>query len=282
MPILDGSAYNGRVPCLLCRHARRRKTRQQWETICGPCRRLSADELEILHWNQECDPDRVVVPPNMLRHSRMNSDARYVSAFQYLKAWQLAAGARVLDIGCGISAQAEMFHGWRYVGADVSVPRLGYAARTHPWAWYTAQSVGNLGFAAGAFDAVLCLEVVEHLAPAERPALARELLRVLRPGGLLILTTPDGRMTVAKHLFGTKCERSHERELTRREVETLLAGVGAWLVECRPLASLVQPAGRLAAVLAHFAGDRPAWRGRLAQWWGRVGDRTLLYLATPP
>ena len=277
---LDGSRFRGRLPCLLCKHARRRKTLEEWEVICGQCRALSQDEVEVLYWNQEHDPDRVVIAPNILRYSRMNSDVRYVSALECLRAWEVGRGGAVLDIGCGISGQAKMFCEYRYVGADINTTRLGYGARTNPWARYTSQDVTNLGFAAHAFEAVLCLEVMEHLPPGERPALAQELLRVLRPGGLLVLTTPDGRVTPAKRIFGTKCERSHERELEPGEVETLLTDAGARVIERHRVANLVQPAGTLGTVLAHLVADRPAWRERLAGWWARAGYQTLLYTAT--
>jgi hypothetical protein len=70
--LLDGPRFAGKLPCLLCRHSRRRKTREEWQGICGECRDLSYAEVNILHWNQEHDPDRVVVPPNLLRLSRRN------------------------------------------------------------------------------------------------------------------------------------------------------------------------------------------------------------------
>jgi len=47
-----------------------------------------------------------------------------------------------------------------------------------------------LPFASGRFDAVIFSEVIEHLAGSPLPAL-REMVRVLRPGGRLILTTPN-------------------------------------------------------------------------------------------
>lgn len=46
-----------------------------------------------------------------------------------------------------------------------------------------------LPLASGSFDAVLCFETVEHLSQPER--LVAELGRVTRPGGMLILTTPN-------------------------------------------------------------------------------------------
>ncbi len=241
---------------------------------------MSEEEVTLLYWNQEGDPDRVVVPPNMLRQSRINADARYALALECLRAWPLPGGARILDVGCGIAAQAGMFRGFRYVGADVNTARLGYGARVHPGARYVSQDVTRLGFAPGSFHAVVCLEVVEHLTPAARPAFARELLRVLRPGGLLVLSTPDGRMTAAKRVFGAKCERSHESELPPAAVETLLTAAGGRVIACQAIPNLVQPAGPLGVVLAQLMADRPPWRDRLARCWDRAGYRTLMYSVT--
>ncbi len=280
--VVDGSRFGGRVPCVFCHHVRRRKTKIEWVAICGRCRDLSTEEVHTLYWNQEGDPDRVVVAPNIFRLSRNHSDARYSSALQRLRAWPVAPRGRILDVGCGISTQAEMLHAFAYVGADLNRVRLEFGARGHAWARYAAQSVTNLGFASHAFDAVLCLEVVEHLPPEAHLGLVLELLRVLRPGGLLVLTTPDGQLTTAKWIFGSKCEDSHERELSQAEVEALLRAAGARVIECSPLANLVQPAGWLGAALAHLVADRPKWRERLARSWARVGYRTLLYTATRP
>ena len=268
------------MPCLFCRYAYRRKTREEWQSICGDCRRLSAEEIEILCWNQESDPDRVVVPPSMFRSSRANADARYALALESLRAWPIAAGARVLDVGCGISSQADMFREFRYVGADVNKPRLGFGARGHRWAGYAAHDLRDLGFAEKLFDAILCLEVIEHLPPVDRPSLARELVRVLRPGGLLVLSTPDGRRTFGKLVLGLKCERSHEREMTQSEVAALFHDAGARLITCHQIENLVLPAGKLGAVLAHLVADRPLLRRTLSRWSARTGYRTLLYTAT--
>jgi hypothetical protein len=81
-------------------------------------------------------------------------------------------------------------------------------------------------------------------------------------------------------LFGTRCEISHQRELTRAEVEALMRNAGARVMECRALDSLIQPAGKLGATLAHLVGDRPKWRGRLARLWAWAGYQTLFYAAT--
>ncbi len=280
--LLDGSRYAGRVPCVFCVHARSRKRPEEWESRCGRCRQLRPDELEILYWYQEKDDDRVVVAPTMLRHSRRNSDARYSAARAALDSVGFPHRGRVLDIGCGISAQAGLFSDTRYVGADLNRPRLAYGHRAHPWAKYAVQDITRMGWRDAAFDAILCLEVIEHLPGPARPMLMRELFRTLRPGGALVLSTPSGRITPWKRVLGCKCEQSHEAELTRAEVSALVAQVGGTLRRIESVDNLILPAGRISAGLVHLVAANERWRRRVQRVAHAAGYETLLYLITSP
>jgi len=89
------------------------------------------------------------------------------------------AHGTVLDIGCGDRPYRFLFrHVHRYVGMDLN-------ARRRP---DVVGSAEHLPFRAQAADTVLCTEVLEHCAEPEK--VLREIRRVLRPGGTLILTTP--------------------------------------------------------------------------------------------
>jgi len=277
--LVDGSRFHGALPCLLCRHARRRKSADEWQQLCGRCRNLRDDELDILYWYQTADYDRVVVPPNILRHSRENSDARYSAARVALDELGIAKGSRLLDIGCGVSAQAELFRDFSYVGADLNRPRLGRGRRTNSWAQYAVQNVIRMGWREGVFDAALCLEVIEHVPPAARQTLVEEIFRVLSPTGVLVLSTPDGGLTGWKLLFGRKAERAHETELDQAEVRTLVTRAGGTLLTVRAVDNLILPAGRASYVLVQLVAGRPRWRGMAQRIAARAGYRTLLYVA---
>jgi dolichol-phosphate mannosyltransferase len=122
-------------------------------------------------------------------------DARaYASVVPLQRYWQrrryqvittMAAGAcRVLDVGCGSS---RIIGSTRMVGLDIVLAKLRYARRYgNP---LVHASIFELPFKDSAFDCVICSEVIEHVPADER--VFSELERVLEPGGVLILGTPD-------------------------------------------------------------------------------------------
>jgi SAM-dependent methyltransferase len=136
-------------------------------------------------------------------------------------------GGRVLDAGCGRSLFTEIRPEWPFtiVAADVDHDLLRSRQKSFPGVRWAVAGAHPLPFRDRAFDALFAGELIEHLADP-RVAVA-EFHRVLRPGGALILTTPN-RLRWANHVDGSERPYSpdHLSELSYDEVRRLLEGAG--------------------------------------------------------
>jgi dolichol-phosphate mannosyltransferase len=91
----------------------------------------------------------------------------------------------VLDIGCGTSR--IILDVPRAVGMDILQNKLRWLKPRH--SRLVRGSCDQLPFADDSFDSVINSEVIEHV--ADMPSIISEMWRVLRPGGTLIVGTPD-------------------------------------------------------------------------------------------
>jgi ubiquinone/menaquinone biosynthesis C-methylase UbiE len=102
-------------------------------------------------------------------------------------------GMRILDAGCGEGHLIDRLYKRcsrnAYYGADITDIALKKAAERCPYAELMKGDLTGLDYESGFFDAVLCTEVLEHI--HDYPAVLGEFSRVLKEGGLLILTFPN-------------------------------------------------------------------------------------------
>jgi SAM-dependent methyltransferase len=100
---------------------------------------------------------------------------------------RLPAGTRVLDAGAGIGQYRPLFAHCDYKAHD-------FAKEPQTVGQYTPldyeSDILDIPVPDHSFDVVLCTEVLEHV--PEPIKAVRELARVLRPGGILMLTAPFG------------------------------------------------------------------------------------------
>jgi SAM-dependent methyltransferase len=104
---------------------------------------------------------------------------------------ELKGRDRVLDYGCGLGLNYQRNlaeNTGSYTGADVSDFALE-DARSKGFSTLKINSDGSIAAEANSFDGATCVEVFEHL--FDPLSAARELFRVLKPGGVLVATVPN-------------------------------------------------------------------------------------------
>jgi SAM-dependent methyltransferase len=163
---------------------------------------------------------------------------------------------RALDFGCGVGrltqALAERFD--QVDGVDIAPSMLALAERHNRHGArcrYHLNASDDLAlFADGTFDLALSLLVLQHVENTYTRRYLAELLRVLRPGGVLVVGLPSHpRPTLRGSLFALlpngvlnlwrrlRYRRRGVMELhglRREEVEALLRAAGGRVVEVRP------------------------------------------------
>ena len=156
----------------------------------------------------------------------------------------LPTKASVLDVG---NAPGHVAIGFSLLGHDVRGLNLNADWRsTYPSEeWYEKFNViehdiekAALPFAESSFDAVLFTEVLEHVGITHPSKIVAEICRVLKPGGVLIFSTPNvcnisnlyALLTGANIFWGPSIFYGsldrHNREYTPREVDELMFGAG--------------------------------------------------------
>jgi SAM-dependent methyltransferase len=164
----------------------------------------------------------------------------------------MCAGARVLEAGCGEGYGAARLstEGARVViGVDLDAPTLSHVLATYPSVFPVRANLVHLPCADASVEVVVSAQTIEHMWDQDR--FVAECARVLRPGGVLVMSTPNRRTFPPGNVF-------HSRELDADELVDLV----------RPHLDLV----RLAAI-----GHGP----RLCEWADSHGDVVAAQLAAP-
>lgn len=165
----------------------------------------------------------------------------------------LCRDATVLEAGCGEGYGGQRLHdaGARIVvGVDCDGPTLAHLHTAYPALAPVRANLVALPLRDESVDVVVCSQVVEHL--WDQPGFVGECARVLRPGGRLLISTPNRLTFPPGNIF-------HSRELDPAE-----------------LVSLVGAALDVRRVLGVSHGPR------LRRWEAQHGDLVGAQIARPP
>lgn len=102
---------------------------------------------------------------------------------------EITRGALVLDVGCGTGRWLRRYKefGFQATGVDATPGMLGRAIECGTTTPLIAAEACSLPFADATFDCVSDITVVQHIPRSLQPQALREMMRVLKPGGRLIL-----------------------------------------------------------------------------------------------
>jgi len=171
-------------------------------------------------------------------------------------------GARVLEVGvgCGVFTEALAAAGRAVSAVDINPAFLGNVQPLERVSTYLVDATRPLDI--GMHDVAICSEVLEHVPPDRSVSLIQSLHGALRPGGILVLTTPQRYSTVelfarllrykpmlalARRLYGSAAELGHINLLTEGQLADQLATVGFEPVSTRRF-------GFYLPVVAEFGG----------------------------
>jgi 2-polyprenyl-3-methyl-5-hydroxy-6-metoxy-1,4-benzoquinol methylase len=158
----------------------------------------------------------------------------------------LRPGAAVLEVGvgCGLFTQFLSGKAAKVTAVDINQSFLDGVGDLPGVTTTFGDATSDLGLRD--FDVGLSSEVIEHVPPARSGAMLKEFFRALKPGGVLVLTTPQSFSTLeltarllrfppvlalARRIYGSADDLGHINLMTRGTLQKQIAAAGFEIVE---------------------------------------------------
>ncbi len=156
-------------------------------------------DYEAKYWGTVRDPDGID------RDGRQEREKTLAAMKTELTFLNRLPGGRILDAGCGLGfLLSGLGDQWERHGVEISKLAAEYA---HTWGTIVHGTLEEANYPSEHFDTVVLHHVIEHL---DQPLQTlREIRRILRPGGWLILGTPDFDSGCARR-FGKRYRLLHD------------------------------------------------------------------------
>ncbi|HUH91971.1 MAG TPA: methyltransferase domain-containing protein [Casimicrobiaceae bacterium] len=144
---------------------------------------------------------------------------------RYAFARRFVEGKRVLDAACGEGYGTALLGtvAASAIGVDIDMASIDHAVAAYAQGKrirFIASSCTGLPLPSASIDVVVSFETIEHLAAGDQLAMLIEFARVLAPGGLLIMSSPNKRLYSDERQYVNKY---HLHELYRSDLARLLA-----------------------------------------------------------
>lgn len=110
---------------------------------------------------------------------------------RYRRCQLYANSAIMLDVPCGTGWGSSLLQDVAEMhGLDIDETAIEYGKRCFPEVKFQVGDMCAMPYQSGKFDVVMCLEGYEHITREQQLQFMKEARRVLRPGGILIMTVP--------------------------------------------------------------------------------------------
>ena len=141
----------------------------------------------------------------------------------------------LLDVGCGIGNSHSFFTKRirSLTGVDVSSECIKTAAEHNPWVNYRVYDGNRLPFDDSQFDAAFTICVMHHVAPEQWASFARELRRVVKPGGITLVFEHNPYNLLTRRVVSNCVFDKDAVLLSARQTQRLLNEAGFHNVEVR-------------------------------------------------
>ncbi len=154
-----------------------------------------ADHVDMLLLGElsgKLSPERIY-PSSIEGRCADENVERHIARYRFAAEF-IGEGDVVLDAGCGAGYGSAIIaaKAGSVIGVDISGEAVGFALATYQRknVTFLCEDLARFTRKDGEFDGVACIETLEHLAPELCRSFMRAVRRLLKPGGVLIASSP--------------------------------------------------------------------------------------------